>query len=75
MPDEVTPRAVSEEYFRTVCSEEETVVLSVEETARELGLDLDYGNALTTMLAWGKKLASMEESCVDARGRPIFFYT
>ena len=50
-------------------------MLSVEETAKELGLDLDFGNALTTMLAWAKKLESMEESCVDARGRPIFLFT
>jgi len=66
---------VSEEYFHSVCSEEETVVLSVEETANELRIDVDQGSALTTILAWGKKLASMEQSCVDVRGRAIFMYT
>ena len=35
--DEIIPRAVPEEYFHSVSSEEETVVLSVEEASRELG--------------------------------------
>jgi hypothetical protein len=73
--DEVIPRAVSKEYFDSVCSEEETVVLSVEETAKELGVDMDQDSALTTILAWGKKLAEMEQSCVDVRGRSVFMYT
>ena len=58
-----------------MCSEEETVVLSVEETAKELGVDQDNGSALTTILAWGKKLAEMEQSCIEVRGRAILVYT
>ena len=73
--DEVVPRAVSEEYFHSVCSEKETVALSVEVTARELGIDMDRDNALSIILAWGKKLAEMEEPCVDVRGRTLFWYT
>ena len=73
--DEIIPRAVSEDYFHSVCSEEETVVLSVEETAKELGVDQDNGSALTTILAWGKKLAEMETPCVEVRGRAILIYT
>ncbi len=73
--DKIIPRAVSEEYFHSVCSEEQTVVLSVEEISRELGIDVDSGSALTTMIAWGKKLAEMEQPCVDVRGRAVFLYT
>ena len=72
--DKIIPRAVSEEYFQSVCSEEETVVLSVEETSRELGVDVDSDNALTTVLAWGKKLAEMDQPCVDVGGRSLFSY-
>ena len=73
--DEIIPRAVSEEYFHSVCSEEETVALSVEETAKELGVDMNRDGVLTIISVWGKKLAEMEEPCVDVRGRPLFWYT
>lgn len=73
--DEVIPRAVSEEYFHSVCSEEETVALSVEETAKELGVDMNHDSVLAIILAWGKKLAEMEQPCVDVRGRSLFRYT
>ena len=73
--DKIIPRAVSEGYFHSVCSEKETVVLSVEETSRELSIDVDSGSALTTMLTWAKKLAEMGQPCVDVKGRPIFIYT
>jgi len=58
-----------------VCSEEETVALSVEETAKELGVNMDHDSVLAIVLAWGKKLAEMEQPCVDVRGRPFFWYT
>ena len=73
--DEITPRAVSEEYFNSVCSEEETVALSVEETAKELGVDMNHDSVLAIVSAWGKKLAEMEQPCVDVRGRPFLWYT
>ena len=73
--DEVIPRAVSEEYFHSVCSEEDTVALSVEEVAEELGVDMNHDSVLTIMLAWGKKLAEMEQPCVDVRGRSFLRYT
>jgi hypothetical protein len=58
-----------------VCSEEETVALSVEETAKELGVDMNHDSVLAIILAWGKKLAEMEQPCVDVRGRSLFRYT
>ena len=73
--DEVIPRAVSEEYFHSVCSEEETVALSVEDVAKELGVDMHHDNVLEIILAWGKKLAEMEQPCVDVRGRSFLRYT
>ena len=73
--DEIIPRAVSEEYFHSVCPEERTVVLSVEEVTRELGFEDDTGSTLKIMMAWGKKLAEMEQPCVDLRGRAVFLYT
>ena len=45
---------VSEEYFHSVWSERGTVVLSVEETSRELGIEVDSGSTPTAMLV-GKK--------------------
>ena len=72
---EVIPRAVSEEHFHSVCSEEETIALSVEETAEELGVDMNRDDVLTIISAWGKKLAEMEQPCVDIRGRPLLWYT
>jgi hypothetical protein len=58
-----------------VCSEEETVALSVEDVAKELGINMNHDSALTIILAWGKKLAEMEQPCVDVRGRSFFQYT
>lgn len=58
-----------------MCSEEETITLSVEETAKELGVDMNHDSVLAIILAWGKKLAEMEQPCVDVRGRSLFLYT
>jgi hypothetical protein len=73
--DEVIPRAVSEEYFHSVCSKEETVSLPVEEISKELGVDIHSDNVLPIILAWGKKLAEMEQPCVDVGGRSFLPYT
>ena len=73
--DKILPRAVSEEYFHTVCSEEETVKLPVIEISSELGLVLNQDSALKIMLVWAKKLAEMEDPCVDLSGWPLFLYT
>ena len=58
-----------------MCPEEETVKLPVIETSSELGVDVDHDEALKIMLAWAKKLAEMEEPCVDVSGRSLFIYT
>ena len=58
-----------------MCSEEETITLSVEETAKELGVDMNHDSVLAIILAWGKKLAEMEQPCVDVRERSLFLYT
>ena len=41
----------------------------------ELGVDMNHDNVLAIILAWGKKLAEMEQPCVDVRGRSLFQYT
>ena len=72
--DKILPRAVSEEYFHSVCPEEEIVRLPVIETSSMLGVDLDQDSALKIILVWAKKLADMEERCVDVSGRALFSF-
>ena len=45
--------------------------LPVIETSSKLGVDLDEDSALKIILVWAKKLADMEERCVDVSGRGL----
>jgi len=73
--DGLSPRAVSEEYFRSVCPWWKTIRLSVSQTSEVLGLDLAKDDVLTVMVAWGKKLSEMKEPCVDINDGALFHWT
>ena len=73
--DGFAPRAVSEEYFRTVCPRSKIVRLSASRTAEILGVDLKNDDFLTLMVAWGKKLSEMKEPCIDINGGMVFHWT
>lgn len=72
--DGFSPRSVSEEYFRTVCPWWKTVRLSAPRTSKEMGLDLANDDFLTVMVAWGKKLSEMKDSCVDINDGSLFHW-
>jgi hypothetical protein len=72
--DGLSPRAVSEEYFRTICPWWKTLRLDVTRTMKTLGLDLEKDDFLTVMVAWGKKLFEMKASCIEINGGMLFHW-
>ncbi|KAJ7765284.1 hypothetical protein B0H16DRAFT_1661582 [Mycena metata] len=71
MPDKDVPRAVSREYFFSICPKPEIVVLDT----RQIQKTLDPGSSVSEIIQrWVTKLQSIESPCVElARGSPALF--
>jgi len=74
-PDEdVIPRAVSDDFYSSVCPWYQRTRLDVREVCKELGLDVDQDDVKVIADAWAKKLLEMEDSCIDVVHHPLFDY-
>ncbi|KAJ6516863.1 hypothetical protein C8R47DRAFT_1172918 [Mycena vitilis] len=71
LPNEDVPRAVSREYFMSVCAEPERVVLDT----REIQDTLDAGATVSQIVdRWFTELRSIQSPCVElARSSPPLF--
>jgi hypothetical protein len=70
--DHVLPRSVSEAYYQSICPEERRVKLDAFEVCKELGLDMGKDEVKVLAEAWAKKLASMDDSCIDVINHQLF---
>ncbi|KAJ7138598.1 hypothetical protein C8R46DRAFT_1321598 [Mycena filopes] len=72
--DPLLRRAVSEEWWNTVCPKEEVTVLKLHDTNNELGLT-DKTEGAEVVVRWANKLRTMSAPCVSVEGDPVLdFY-
>lgn len=64
------PRAVSEEWYDTICPTKDRVTLDTETVAGHL----KDSDAQTLIDFWSKKLRDMEDRCVEIDGREQVFH-
>ncbi|KAF8750767.1 GDP-fucose protein O-fucosyltransferase [Rhizoctonia solani] len=64
-----TPRAVSEEWYDTICPKGDRVVLDTEKVAGHL----KESDAQTLIDFWAQKLKDMDDKCVEIDGREQVF--
>ncbi|ELU38209.1 hypothetical protein AG1IA_07763 [Rhizoctonia solani AG-1 IA] len=62
-----TPRAVSEEWYDTICPKGDRVVLDTEKVAGHL----KESDAQTLIDFWAQKLKDMDDKCVEIDGRDL----
>ncbi|KAG8703235.1 hypothetical protein FRC12_006604 [Ceratobasidium sp. 428] len=68
-PDDKTPRAVTEDWYNTVCPKNQRVTLDTETVAGHL----KDSDAQTLINFWSKKLKEMDERCIEIDGREQIF--
>lgn len=66
------PRAISEDWWDTVCPPERQVRVDVQETRKEL--DLDGADGQTVLRKWSEKLEAMKDSCIVVDGGHVFTF-
>ncbi|KAJ6568920.1 hypothetical protein B0H19DRAFT_1349618, partial [Mycena capillaripes] len=71
--DSLMRRAVSKEWWDIVCPAAKVVVINVQDTMREMGLD-GNSDGQEIMAAWGRKLLEMSAPCVSVVGTSVFDY-
>ncbi|KAJ6529733.1 hypothetical protein B0H19DRAFT_1193152 [Mycena capillaripes] len=71
--DSLMRRAVSKEWWDIVCPTAEVVVVNVQDTMREFGLD-GSSDGEEIMAAWTRKLLKISAPCVSVQGTSVFDY-
>ncbi|KAJ7035806.1 hypothetical protein C8F04DRAFT_1394600 [Mycena alexandri] len=71
--DSLMRRAVSEEWWDTVCPKEEVVVVRLHDAENALMVD-DKTDGAEVFVRWANKLREMSAPCVSVEGAPVFQY-
>ncbi|KAJ7696365.1 hypothetical protein B0H16DRAFT_1350503 [Mycena metata] len=71
--DSLMRRAVSQEWWDTVCPKQDVVVVKLHDAQHELRVD-DKTDAAELSVRWAKKLREMSAPCVSIEGGPVFHY-
>lgn len=70
-----SPRSVSWAFFEKVCPPERRVQVNVKEVRKEMKMELsDNPPAKDTLSKWGKKLRSLNDTCIEVMGDHVWTF-